>query len=66
MNAIRCIAAALLLMVSLGARADITIGVILSLTGPGASLGIPEKNTVELMPVTVAGQKLKFIILDEV
>lgn len=65
MNAIRCIAILWLLMVSLYAHADITIGVILSLTGPGASLGIPEKNTVELMPTSLAGQKLKFIILDD-
>lgn len=65
MNAIKCLAAALLFMVSLGVRADITVGVILSLTGPAASLGIPEKNTVELMPTTVAGEKVKFIILDD-
>jgi branched-chain amino acid transport system substrate-binding protein len=65
MNAIKCIATALLLMVTLGARADITVGVILSLTGPGASLGIPEKNTVELMPTSLAGEKVKFIILDD-
>ena len=65
MNAIKCLAAASLFIVSLGVRADITVGVILSLTGPGASLGIPEKNTVELMPTTVAGEKVKFIILDD-
>ena len=65
MNTIRCVAAVWLLMVSLCAHADITIGVILSLTGPGASLGIPEKNTVELMPTSLAGQKVKFIILDD-
>ncbi len=65
MNAIKCIAAAMLLLVSLGARADITVGVIVSLTGPAASLGIPERNTVELMPTTLAGQKVKFIVLDD-
>jgi len=44
---------------------DITIGVILSATGPAASLGIPEKNTVELMPTTLDGHKVNFIILDD-
>lgn len=65
MKAIKYIIAAVLLTASLGARADITVGVILSLTGPAASLGIPEKNTVELMPTTIAGQKVKYIILDD-
>ena len=36
----------------LPALADITVGVIVSLTGPAASLGIPAKNTVEIMPQT--------------
>ena len=47
------------------ARADITIGVVLSLTGPGASLGIPEKNTVDMMPKTFAGQPVRYIVLDD-
>ena len=49
----------------LPALADITVGVIVSLTGPAASLGIPAKNTVEIMPQTVAGQKIRFVILDD-
>ena len=47
------------------ARADINVGVILSATGPAASLGIPEKNTVALMPSTLAGQKVNYIVLDD-
>jgi len=47
------------------ARADITVGVTVSATGPAASLGIPEKNTVELMPKTIAGQKVNYIVLDD-
>ena len=39
------------------ARADITIGVTLSATGPAASLGIPEKNTFELLPATIGGKR---------
>ena len=47
------------------AMADITVGVTLSATGPAASLGIPEKNTIALLPATVAGQKVNYIVLDD-
>lgn len=47
------------------AFADINIGVILSLTGPAASLGIPERNTVELWPKEIAGHKINVTILDD-
>ena len=46
-------------------HADINVGVTLSATGPAASLGIPEKNTFALMPTTVAGQKINYIVLDD-
>ncbi|EXI69623.1 MAG: Leucine-, isoleucine-, valine-, threonine-, and alanine-binding protein precursor [Candidatus Accumulibacter adjunctus] len=48
-----------------GARAEINVGVTLSATGPAASLGIPEKNTFALLPTTIAGQKINYIILDD-
>jgi branched-chain amino acid transport system substrate-binding protein len=47
------------------ARADINIGVTLSATGPAASLGIPEKNTFDLMPVVIGGEKVNWIVLDD-
>lgn len=47
------------------ALADITIGVTLSATGPAASLGIPEKNTVALMPASMGGEKVKYVVLDD-
>jgi len=47
------------------AQADINVGVTVSATGPAASLGIPEKNTIELMPKTIAGQKINYIVLDD-
>ena len=48
------------------AMADINIGVTLSATGPAASLGIPEKNTLEMIgSPTIGGQKLNFIVLDD-
>ena len=53
------------LLASTGVFADINVGVTLSTTGPAASLGIPEKNTFELLPTTIAGQKVNWIILDD-
>src|ERR1700719_4293587 len=48
------------------AMADINIGVTLSATGPAASLGIPEKNTLEMIGApTIGGQKIRFIVLDD-
>jgi len=49
----------------LPARADINIGVILSLTGPAASLGIPEKNALSLVPKQIGSEKVNLIILDD-
>ncbi|ALV07883.1 ABC transporter substrate-binding protein [Roseateles depolymerans] len=47
------------------AQADINVGVSVSATGPAASLGIPEKNTFSLMPTSIGGQKVNYIILDD-
>ena len=47
------------------AWADVNVGVTLSATGPAASLGIPEKNTVALLPKTIGGQKINYILLDD-
>jgi branched-chain amino acid transport system substrate-binding protein len=47
------------------AFADITVGVVVSATGPAASLGIPEKNTFALMPQSIGGEKVKYVILDD-
>ena len=56
---------AVLSTISLPASAEITVGVIVGATGPGASLGIPYKNAFSILPATIAGEKLKFIILDD-
>ncbi|KQW36386.1 ABC transporter substrate-binding protein [Rhizobacter sp. Root404] len=47
------------------AHADVNVGVTVSATGPAASLGIPQKNTVALMPQTIGGQKINYIVLDD-
>ena len=57
--------AAALVLVTAPARGDINVGVTLSATGPAASLGIPEKNTFELLPTTIGGEKVNWIVLDD-
>src|SRR5580698_4579858 len=57
--------AALLLGSAVAAQGQIKVGVTLSATGPAASLGIPEKDTFALMPTTIGGQKIEYIILDD-
>ncbi|WP_425547973.1 ABC transporter substrate-binding protein [Actimicrobium antarcticum] len=47
------------------ASAQIKIGVTVSATGPAASLGIPEKNTFALLPKTIAGKTVEYIVLDD-
>lgn len=47
------------------AAQDIKIGVTVSATGPAASLGIPERNTFALMPQTIGGRKVEYIVLDD-
>lgn len=54
-----------LALAGLAAQADITVGVTVSATGPAASLGIPEKNTIELMPKQIGNQKVTYIVLDD-
>ena len=61
----RSLLALLLAGATTSALADVTVGVILSATGPAASLGIPEKNTVALMPTSIGGQKVNYIVLDD-
>ncbi len=58
-------AAAMALLVSSAALADITIGVSLPLTGPASGLGIPVNNQMKLWPATIGGEKVKLVILDD-
>jgi branched-chain amino acid transport system substrate-binding protein len=53
------------LLVATLVHADINVGVTVSATGPAASLGIPEKNTIALMPISIGGQKINYIVLDD-
>lgn len=59
------LAAALALAAAGAARADLTVGISLPLTGPANGLGIPMQNYIKLWPDTVAGEKLKVTVLDD-
>ncbi|HEY0878848.1 MAG TPA: ABC transporter substrate-binding protein [Zeimonas sp.] len=51
--------------VATAAHAEIRIGVSLGTTGPGSSLGIPYKNAFQLIPKTLGGEPVTYIILDD-
>jgi branched-chain amino acid transport system substrate-binding protein len=57
--------AAALLGASGFALADLNVGVILSTSGPGASLGMPAENTIKLWPKEIGGQKVNLAILND-
>ncbi|GAC1342728.1 MAG: ABC transporter substrate-binding protein [Acetobacteraceae bacterium] len=62
----RIAAMGLVLAVTAGAaRAEIKVGVTISTTGPAASLGVPQKNSLALLPDEVAGEKIRYIVLDD-
>jgi branched-chain amino acid transport system substrate-binding protein len=44
---------------------EITIGISLTTTGPGAALGIPERNALDFVTKEIAGVPLKLIVLDD-
>lgn len=52
-------------LLSQASYADIKIGVVTSSTGPIALVGIPQKNTVDLLPKSVGQEKITYISLDD-
>src|SRR5215475_9502824 len=44
---------------------EIVIGISITTTGPGAALGIPERNALEFVPKEIGGLPLKVIVLDD-
>ncbi|MCW2248619.1 branched-chain amino acid transport system substrate-binding protein [Azospirillum fermentarium] len=47
------------------ASADITIGVVASLTGPAAALGAETRKAAALFPTSIGGEKVNVILLDD-
>jgi branched-chain amino acid transport system substrate-binding protein len=50
---------------SVAAQAQIRIGAILSISGPGAAMGVGYKGAFDLFPSEIAGQKVEYIIRDD-
>ena len=65
MNKILMTLAGFAMAASLTAHAQVKIGVISSATGPTAMVGIPQKNTVALLPKKVGDLTVEYIPLDD-
>ena len=46
-------------------HAQVRIGVTVSATGPAASLGIPERNTIPMCPKNAGGKTIEYLVLDD-
>lgn len=53
------------LLLGLPARADINIGLIVSATGPAASVGVTQQRSVSILPKEFGGEKVNWIVLDD-
>jgi branched-chain amino acid transport system substrate-binding protein len=63
---IRIAAAAVALGLVWPALADtIHVGITISTTGPAASLGVPQRNSIGLLPKEIAGQAVEYTVLDD-
>ncbi len=58
-------AVALSFSAAVNAQKPVTIGVTVSSTGPAASLGIAQRNTMGLLPKTIGGRPANYIVLDD-
>ncbi|HLS52198.1 MAG TPA: ABC transporter substrate-binding protein [Burkholderiaceae bacterium] len=47
------------------AAADVNVGISLASTGPAAALGVPQRNSVFLLPETIGGEKVNYVVLDD-
>jgi branched-chain amino acid transport system substrate-binding protein len=48
-----------------GAMAQVRIGLMVSATGPTTAIGIPQKNTGELLPRKIGDASVEYIQLDD-
>jgi branched-chain amino acid transport system substrate-binding protein len=58
-------ALALVPVLALPAAAQVRIGVIVSITGPSASQGVPQRNSLAMLPKGVGNQRIEYIVLDD-
>src|ERR1700744_2827007 len=64
-RAVFAVAAMVATAPALAQTAEITIGITTTTPGPGAPLGIPERNALEFVPKEIGGVPLKLIVLDD-
>lgn len=50
---------------SMHVHAEIVVGVTVSATGPGNSLGAPIANATKIFPKTMGGEPVRYIVLDD-
>ncbi len=58
-------AAVALLGVTAQAQAQIKIGAIMSISGPGAAMGVGYKGAFDFFPKEIAGQTVEYIVRDD-
>ncbi|CAM3471651.1 Leucine-binding protein domain-containing protein [Bordetella sputigena] len=64
-KALRAAMALLAACLTLPSFAQMKIGVVTSSTGPTALVGIPQKNTVPLLPTRIGDLTVQYIVLDD-
>jgi len=64
-RAITGVLSVLALAASLSAQAQVKIGVIASATGPTAFVGIPQKNSVAMLPKKAGNLDIEYIVYDD-
>ncbi|GIK86504.1 MAG: branched-chain amino acid ABC transporter substrate-binding protein [Betaproteobacteria bacterium] len=57
--------AAALALAALPAAAQVRIGLMVSATGPTSAIGIPQKNTGDLLPRSLGGLAIEYVQLDD-
>jgi branched-chain amino acid transport system substrate-binding protein len=60
-----CVLSTLLLSLAMPVDAQIRIGLMVSATGPTSAIGIPQKNTGDILPRTIAGTSVEYISLED-
>jgi branched-chain amino acid transport system substrate-binding protein len=45
--------------------ADIKVGVLVSSTGPAASIGVPQRNSAKILPTRIGSAGVEYVVLDD-
>jgi branched-chain amino acid transport system substrate-binding protein len=59
------VAAMSLALAAAGAAAQVRVGLMVSATGPTSAIGIPQKNTGDMLPKSVGGATVEYIQLED-